>query len=96
MSGSYKSIGSAAPVLFAPAVVCWLALMRSVLPRIAKTPQAGRETDKMMQQAASGGAALLVWVFLGGLLLVANAKGVMPMRVGAVSWIVHPLSCAAR
>ncbi|HXA52971.1 MAG TPA: hypothetical protein VNV86_21790 [Candidatus Acidoferrum sp.] len=95
MTVPFKSIGSAAPVLFALAAVCWLALLRTTFLWIAKTPEAGRETGKMMQQAASGAAALLVWVFLGGLLLVANAKGLMPMRVGAASWIVHPLSCAA-
>jgi hypothetical protein len=95
MTGPAKSIGLATPLLFALALVCWFAMLRSITWWIATTPEPGRETGKMIQQAISGAAALLVWVFLAGVLFVANAKGLMPMPVGAASWIVHPISCIA-
>lgn len=48
MTGSARSIGSAAPVLSALALVCWLAMLRSIIWWIAKTPEPGRETTKLV------------------------------------------------
>jgi len=60
-----------------------------------KTPVPGRETDRMISQAYSGGFALLAWIFLAALLLIATSKEVMPAQMGFVAWLVHPLSCVA-
>src|ERR1035438_5271717 len=76
-------------------LVCWGLEIRGISHWIGMQPTPGRETDKVILQAWSAGWALLVWILLGGLLLVANAKGVLPSGVGLAAWLVHPLSCVA-
>ena len=95
MPSSLRSIGAAAPVLLALMLVCWALMLRGISFWIGFEPTPGRETDKMMLQAWSGAWALLAWILLGGLLLVANAKGGLPSSVGLAAWMVHPLSCVA-
>lgn len=95
MPSSLRSAGAAAPVLFALMLVCWAFLLRGMSLWIGLQPTPGRESDKMMLQAWSGGWAVLVWILLGGLLLVANTKGVLPSSVGLAAWLIHPLSCVA-
>jgi hypothetical protein len=62
---------------------------------IGRAPAAGRETDRIVSQTYSGGFALLVWIFLAALLLIASSKEVMPLQAALLAWFVHPLSCAA-
>lgn len=93
--GSAKSMGTAAPVLLTLAVLCWLGMLGSIAKWIGKPPVIGRETDRMILQAYSGVFALLLWILLAGLLLVANSKQVMPAGVGAIAWLLHPLSGVA-
>jgi hypothetical protein len=92
---SLRSVGTAAPVLFALMFACWAFALRGIWLWIALQPAPGRETDRMMLQAWSGGWTLLVWILLGGLLLVANAKGALPSSVGLAAWLIHPLSTVA-
>ncbi len=95
MPNSLRSAGTAAPVLFVLMFASWALALRGIWHWIGMHPTPGRESDKMMLQAWSGGWTLLVWILLGGLLLVANAKGVLPSGVGLAAWLVHPLSAAA-
>jgi hypothetical protein len=89
---SGKSMGAAAQALLALAFLCWIAMLGSIGSWIGKAPTPGRETDRVVQQAYSAGAAVLLWIFLAGLLLVANSKHVLPGTVGAIAWIAAPLS----
>uniref|UniRef100_Q023U5 Rhodanese domain-containing protein n=1 Tax=Solibacter usitatus (strain Ellin6076) TaxID=234267 RepID=Q023U5_SOLUE len=95
MPNSLRTSGTAAPVLLALALVCWAFALRGVWHWIGLAPVPGRETDKLILQAWSGGWMLLAWILLGGLLLVANAKGVLPVSVGMAAWVMHPVSAVA-
>jgi hypothetical protein len=95
MADPPKSMGSALPVFLVLALVCWMFMLRSIAMWIGKAPVPGRETDRMMSQAWSGGLALLMWILLAALLLIASSKQVVPPSLGVAAWIVHPLSCVA-
>jgi hypothetical protein len=81
-------------VLLTLAFLCWVAMLGSIASWIGKAPTPGRETDRAVLQAYSAGAAVLLWIFLAGLLLVGSSKQVIPGAVGAISWIAIPLSGA--
>jgi hypothetical protein len=89
------SIGTAAPVFLVLSLICWVAMLGTMASWIGKTPVPGRETDRVMSQAYSGGFAVLLWILLGALLLIASSKHVVPPWLGATAWIFHPLSGAA-
>lgn len=95
MPTSVRSAGTAAPVLLALTLVCWALALGVTARWIGLQPVPGRETDKVILQAWTGGWILLVWILLGGLLLVANAKGLLPSSVGLAAWLIHPLSAVA-
>ncbi len=82
-------------MLLVLALVCWLGMLGSMARWIGKAPVQGRETDRLMQQLPTGILALLLWILLAALLLVANSKQVLPQGIGALAWIVHPVSLAA-
>ncbi len=88
-------MGTAAPVFLALSLICWVLMLGTIATWIGKAPVPGRETDRMMSQAYSGGWAVLLWIFLGALLLIASSKQVVPPWLGAAAWIFHPLSGAA-
>ncbi len=90
-----KPMGFVAPVLFGLALLAWLGAMISVFSWIGAPAVPGRETDKVIRQAVSGGFVLLVWIFLGGLLLYAGARGALPAGAGTFAWIAHPISLLA-
>jgi hypothetical protein len=89
-----KSMGVAAQALLTLALLCWIAMLGSIASWIGKAPTPGRETDRIVLQAYSAGAALLLWIFLAALLLVGSSKQVIPGTVGAIAWIAIPLSGA--
>jgi len=95
ISEPVKTMGTAAFVFLILTLVGWAALLRSIAIWIGKEPVAGRESDRVILQAWSGGIAVLVWILLAGLLLIASSKNALPGAVGAVAWIVHPLSLVA-
>jgi len=81
-------------VILALALLCWVAMMASILTWIGREPKPGHEVRRVIRQAWSGGAAVLLWILLGALFLVANSHRVIPAQVGILAWIVLPLSCA--
>jgi hypothetical protein len=87
-----KSIGVSEPVFLVLLLLCWILMMVSISGWIGKTPVPGRETDRMMAQAYSAGLALLIWIFLAALLLIASSKSFLPSSLGLAAWIVIPLS----
>src|SRR5215472_6313526 len=87
-----KSMGVAGQVLLALAFLCWIAMLGSMVSWIGKAPMPGRETDRVVLQAYSAGVAVLLWIFLGALLLVASSKNVIPGTVAGIAWIAIPLS----
>ena len=93
MPASLKNLGTAVPALAVMALLCWLYLLWSIAHWIAKTPVPGRESDKYMPQVFSGGLVVVLWLLVGGLLVLAGAKAAMPPAVGIASWILHPASC---
>jgi hypothetical protein len=95
MPDSAKSMGSAAPVVLALLLLCWMAMLWTASSWIGKSPVPGRETDRMISQSYSGVLALLVWIFLAALLLIANSKQVVPPWFGAIAWVVLPISGVA-
>jgi len=95
ISDSVKSMGASVPVFLVLMLLCWLYMLRTIALWIGKTPVAGRETDRIMLQLNSGILALLVWIFLAALLLIASSKHVMPRQIGIIAWLAHPLSFAA-
>lgn len=92
MPASLKSAGTAIPVLFILTVAMWLYMSRTISLWFWKAPVPGNEGAKMVQQAYSGAAALVVWLLLGGILLLAGVKGLIPPGVGLMSWVLHPVS----
>jgi len=90
-----KSMGVSGQALLALAFLCWIALLGSIASWIGKAPSPGREADRVVQQTYSAGAAVLLWIFLAALLLVGSSKHVIPETVGAIAWIVIPLSALA-
>jgi hypothetical protein len=92
---SAKTMGASVPTFLVLLAVCWLGMIGTMATWIGRTPVPGRETDRMISQAYSGGFALLVWIFLAALLLIASSKEVMPVQLGVLAWFVHPVSCAA-
>lgn len=90
-----KTMGASVPTFLALFAVCWLCMLGTMATWIGKAPVSGRESDRMISQAYSGGFALLVWIFLAALLLIASSKGVMPYQAGLLAWFVLPISCAA-
>jgi len=95
LSDPVKAMGASVPTFLALLVVSWLAMLGTMATWIGRAPVPGRETDRIISQAYSGGLALLVWIFLAALLLIASSKEVMPQEAGVAAWFVHPLSCAA-
>ncbi len=89
-----KTMGASVPTFLVLLAVCWLCMVGTMATWIGRTPVPGREADRMISQAYSGGFALLVWIFLAALLLIASSKEVMPLEAGVLSWFVHPISCA--
>src|SRR5215469_3681004 len=91
-----KSMGVAGQVLLALAFLCWIAMLGSMVSWmvswIGKAPMPGRETDRIVLQTYSAGAAVLLWIFLAALLLVGSSKNVIPGTVGATAWFAIPLS----
>jgi hypothetical protein len=71
---------------------CWLFMLRSISLWINSVAVPGRESDKLMRQLNSGLAAAVIWLLLGGLLLLVNVKGVLPEKVGFASWFLLPVS----
>jgi len=92
---SAKTMGASVPTFLVLLAVCWLCMLGTMATWIGRAPVPGRETDRMISQAYTGGFALLVWIFLAALLLIASSKEVMPVEAGALAWFVHPISCAA-
>jgi hypothetical protein len=92
--GSLRSMGMAGQLLLALAFLCWAGMLISIFGWIGRVPTPGRETSRLLQQAWSGGAAVLLWIFLAALVLVGSSKQVVPSMVGAVAWIALPLSGA--
>jgi hypothetical protein len=90
-----KTMGASVPTFLVLLAVCWLCMLGTMATWIGRTPVPGRETDRMIAQAYSGGFALLVWIFLAALLLIASSKEVMPVQAGVLAWFIHPVSCAA-
>lgn len=90
-----KTLGTAVPILLTITTACWLYMIRLISLWVGKAGVPGRETDKIMQQVWAAVAALVIWILLGGLLLLAGVKGVMPERVGFVSWFLVPVACFA-
>jgi hypothetical protein len=90
-----KTRGASVPTFLVLLAVCWLCMLGTMATWIGRAPVPGRETDRMISQAYSGGFALLVWIFLAGLLLIASSKEVMPQDAAVLAWFVHPISCAA-
>lgn len=90
-----KTMGNSEPVFLVLLVVNWLLMLGTMTTWIGRAPVTGRETDRMISQAYSGGFALLVWIFLAALLLIACSKEVMPPEAGLVAWFAHPISCVA-
>jgi hypothetical protein len=93
MASALRAMGSGVPALLALVLGCWMFLLRSISIWIGKTPVVGQETGKIMQQVYSGAVAVGIWILLGGLLLLANVKGVLPGRIGLASWILLPVTC---
>jgi hypothetical protein len=89
-----KTMGSSVPVFLVLMAICWLGMLGTMSTWIAKAPVPGRETDRLISQAYSGGFSLLLWILLAGLLLIANSKDVLPPEVGLLTWFAHPLACA--
>jgi hypothetical protein len=87
-------MGTAGQVLLALAFLFWAGMLASIFGWMGRTPVPGRETDRLIQQAYSAGAAVLVWIFLAALMLVGNSKAVVPGIVGGLAWIALPLSGA--
>jgi hypothetical protein len=87
-----KSLGVAEPVFLVLLFVCWILMVVTITGWVGKTAVPGRETDRMIAQAYSGGLALLVWIFLAALLLVASSKGFLPPSLSLAAWVVLPLS----
>ena len=85
-------MGFAAQAILALAFLCWIAMLGSIANWIGKAPTPGRETDRVVLQAYSAGAAVLLWILLAALLLVGSSKQVIPVSVGAIAWIAIPLS----
>jgi hypothetical protein len=85
-------MGTAAPVFLVLLVICWILMLWTILSWIGKAPVPGRETDRVISQAYSGGLAVLVWIFLAALVLIGNSKNVVPPGIGAAAWAVLPLS----
>jgi len=92
MAVSWKSFGTAAPVLLVLALGCWLYMLWSMAAWIGKTPAPGRGEDKVMLQVFSAALAVGVWLLVGGLLVVAATRADMPAAVGIACWVLHPLS----
>jgi len=87
-------MGMAGQVLLVLAFLCWAGMLISIFVWIGREPTPGRETSRVVQQAYSGGAAVLLWIFLAALVLVGSSKQVVPGIVGALAWIALPLSGA--
>jgi hypothetical protein len=85
-----KTMGASVPTFLVLFAICWLCMLGTMATWIGKTPVPGRDTDRMISQAYSGGFALLAWIFLAALLLIATSKEVMPAQMGFVAWLVHP------
>jgi hypothetical protein len=94
MLAAVKSMGGAPGVILALALLCWAAMMASILTWIGREPKPGREVRRVIRQACSGGAAVILWILLAALFLVANSHRVIPAPVGILAWLVLPLSCA--
>jgi hypothetical protein len=95
MTDPAKSIGSATPVFLALTLISWLLMLATAATWIGKAPVPGRETDRMISQAYSGVLALLVWIFLAAILLIASSKQIVPPWFGATAWLMLPISCVA-
>jgi hypothetical protein len=95
LSEPAKTMGASVPTFLVLLAVCWLCMVGTMATWIGKAPVPGRETDRMISQAYSGGFALLVWIFLAALLLIASSKEVVPVEAGVLAWFLHPVSCAA-
>ena len=89
-----KSIGIAGLALLTLVFFGWIAMLGSIASWIGKAPVPGRESERVVLQAYSGGAAVLLWIFLAALFLVGSSKHVIPGTVGAIAWIAIPLSGA--
>jgi len=94
MDETHRSIGTAAPAFLILALLAWLYMLWSIWLWIGKAPIPGRETDRMMAQLQSGIAALVVWLCLAAVLLIVSSRGAVPVAVGAIAWLAHPLSFA--
>jgi hypothetical protein len=90
-----RSMGATVPVFLVLTLLCWMLMLGSIAGWIGKAPVIGRETDRMISQAYSGAMALLVWIFLGAILLIASSKNVLPAELGFAGWFVLPLSGVA-
>ncbi len=95
MPDTAKSMGSAAPAVLALLLFCWVSMLWTARSWIGKSPVPGRTTDRIISQAYSGVLAVLVWIFLAALLVIANSKQVVPPWFGAIAWVALPISCAA-
>lgn len=95
LPASAKSMGASVPVFLVLTLLCWLYMLRTIALWIGRTPVPGRETDRIMMQVTTAIAALLLWIFLAALLLIASSKHVLPREIGILAWFVHPLSGAA-
>jgi hypothetical protein len=87
-----KAMGVSAPVFLVLLAVCWLCMLGTIATWIGKAPVPGRETDRIVSQAYSGGLAVLAWIFLAALLLIASSKKAMPVEAAWLAWFMHPLS----
>jgi hypothetical protein len=94
IQASLRSTGTSGQVLLALAFLCWAGMLISIFRWIGRAPIPGRETNRVVQQAYSGGAAVLLWIFLAALVLVGSSKQVVPDIAGVLAWIALPLSGA--
>ena len=89
-----KTMGASVPVFLELIALCWLGMMGTMATWIAKAPVPGRDSDRLISQTYTGGFAVLLWILLAGLLLIANSKEVLPPEVGLLTWFALPLACA--
>src|SRR5580698_5864044 len=93
LSDPAKTMGVSVPVFLVLAAVCWIGMVGTIATWIGKAPVPGRESDRLISQAYSGGFAALLWIFLAALLLIASSKNVMPAEIGFWTWFALPVSC---
>jgi hypothetical protein len=92
---SLQSMGAAGRGLLTLALLCWAAMMASILTWFAREPAPGKEIHRVVLQSCSGGGAVILWILLAGLFVVGSTKQAVPGGVGALAWVMLPCCCVA-